>query len=203
MKNNLKDFYLDIIGGICVSIGATIFLNTQNPFLFAIGIWLVVTLGANLITGYIPKSVKNNEFNLITALRIAIGNFIGCLLFYCTLVIAGKNEIVKTMTADIVNSKTNITWYGLIVSGIIVGILVGISIEAINNKDNYFEYICKLFIPIMIFVVLKMDHVVANVFYLAASEEATFYKLLYYVGIVGIGNLIGGFIIGKKLKNII
>ena len=69
MKKNILDYLIkSILAGIMIGIGGTIFLSlekTLGAFLFAIGLFMIVTRGYNLYTGKVGYIFDNKPSYLI------------------------------------------------------------------------------------------------------------------------------------------
>ena len=66
---HLSDFLMAVLAGIAISIGGTVFLSLDDKVLgatfFAVGLFMVCTLGLNLFTGkvcYLPNQEKKGPY---------------------------------------------------------------------------------------------------------------------------------------------
>ena len=81
MKQNIIFLINSILAGIMIGIGGTIFLSLENriigSFMFAIGLFVIVSNGFNLFTGKVGYVFDNNYKYLIEVFITLVGNFLG------------------------------------------------------------------------------------------------------------------------------
>lgn len=170
---------------------------------FPIGLLIVLMAGGELLTGnmavvataYFHKDVKASELIKNWSL-VFLGNLLGSVLvaFVFVLYLETINPNSVTLQNAIL-SKVNPTSMQMLISGIGCNIFVGISVWMYNGaKDGFLKFIVIWF-PVMVFVILGFQHVVANMFILTiglAQTKITIFQFINNMVFVFIGNAIGG-----------
>lgn len=182
-----------VMAGAFIGVGGAIFVKTGLPLTFTLGIMLVISCGLNLITGLLPLLSYNkditNKFQLIvfTILGNILGAFVVGLCFHSVLDL--------TVVEQVVTNKVNMSPINLVFNGIATGILIGIGVISYRlSTDDLISVMC-LVGSVYAFVLFGFEHVVANAFYLGVIGILNLKVLLFS----GIGNLLGGFVIGCLL----
>ncbi|WP_217588617.1 formate/nitrite transporter family protein [Lentibacillus saliphilus] len=182
-------------GGLPHLIGASV---------FPIGLVLILLGGGELITGNMmavgaawwakkisfSSMVKNwgivTFYNLIGALFVAY-------LFGHVLGLTEGVFLDKTLTTA--TAKVDASFMEAFISGIGCNWLVGISVWLCFGAKDYAGKILAIWFPIMIFVLIGFQHVVANFFIIPAAifvGELTWLDFIVNVIPVWLGNAVGG-----------
>ena len=83
MKQYIKILFSSIFSGVLISLGGTIFLSSKSislilaGFLFAFGLFIIITLKMHLYTGKVGYVLENKPSYLIELLIVLVGNAIG------------------------------------------------------------------------------------------------------------------------------
>ncbi len=193
----LRQFISAILAGMMIGIGGTVFLSVQNSvlgsFLFAIGLFAVVSFQLNLYTGKIGYAPLQ-KWNYIWELLVTwLGNFIG------TFVMAKavqQTRILQNMNRlhGIVHVKLSDGNISLFILGIFCGILMFIAVDTYGKNTGSAVKIIAIFLPVMVFILSGFEHVIANMFYFSLADAWSSRAAVATV-IVTIGNSIGGMLI--------
>lgn len=207
---------LSIMAGVFISIGAmastkvAVVLDGMqissilSSFVFTIGIVGVVISGGELFTGNIlltlaalDKKITIKQ-TLTNWLRVYIWNFIGAILFALIVFSTFYND--KNLLSSfhfILASKLSIGFLKSFFLGVLCNILVCFSVWiSFSSKDGISKMLLSMF-PIFIFVLLKYEHIVANMFYYSVGifsglDINPITLILKYLLPVTLGNIVGG-----------
>ncbi|MDP4172086.1 MAG: formate/nitrite transporter family protein [Bacillota bacterium] len=198
-------FLLDIkvIGNLPPQWGS--FASLLGGAVFPVGLILVILAGGELITGnmmsiamafYAKKiSIKNVLSNWFW---VTLANFAGALFVaYFFGHIVGLTEtgpfLIKTLA--ITQAKLHDSFVQTLVSAIGCNWLVCLAIWISFGADDVMGKIMGMWFPIMAFVAIGFQHVVANMFLIPAAIFAGHYTWMDFLGNIVptfIGNIIGG-----------
>ena len=190
-RNNLKNFLLSILAGMCIGIGGAAFLSvgsTVGAVLFSFGLACVIVFGLKLFTGMAGIfTFKDKGFvNLLIAL---FGNIIGCLITaraiacYSILPVQDAARAIASarMTAGVIRC------YSLAIG---CGFIVDLSVRAAKQG----KWIVLIF-GIPTFILCGFPHCVADAFYIFCLPVEYFSLFIIpilcnYIAVI-IGNFIG------------
>ncbi|ANS76180.1 formate/nitrite transporter [Paenibacillus yonginensis] len=183
-------------GGLSSFIGAAV---------FPVGLILVVVAGAELLTGNmmaVPISrfagkIRTSELigNLVL---ITISNFVGALFiayFFGHVVGLTHSGVYLDKLVDMAGHKLDDSFVQAFFSGIGCNWLVALAIWGSYGADNISGKILAVWFPVMAFVAIGFQHVVANMFLIpAAIFEGHYTWGQYFENFVPVwlGNLVGG-----------
>lgn len=212
---------LSILGGMFIALGSVGNLITSSDMIktnaglakffgasvFPVGLILIILLGAELYTSncMMTMALVDKKIRLLTMLKILIlvwfFNLVGSIFIaYITYETHTLSDNALELLSNMANHKVNTNIYHLILKGILCNVLVcGASLLGYISNDG----ISKLFgiwFPIMLFIILGYDHVVANMLYLPLAllhnvHGVNILNIMYNFMFVTIGNFIGGGII--------
>ena len=181
------------LAGIAISLGAIVNLVVGpplGPFLFAVGLFMVIALKLDLFTGR-AGLLATKEFKPLNLLVVWVGNFIGCfvtgVIVLFTFPEATMEKVVSGAT-KIMTMRLNSPWYTLIVLGIMCGILMYMAVQGSARAEmSYKPFIAML--PVAVFIFSGYAHCVADMFYYSAAQMYT--QAALSVLFVTAGNVIG------------
>ncbi len=182
-----------ILAGIAISLGAIVNLVVGpplGPFLFAVGLFMVIALKLDLFTGR-AGLLATKEFKPLNLLVVWVGNFIGCfmsgVIVLFTFPEATMEKVVSGAT-KIMTMRLNSPWYTLVVLGIMCGILMYMAVQGSARAEmSYKPFVAML--PVVVFIFSGYAHCVADMFYYSAAQMYT--QAALPVLFVTIGNVIG------------
>lgn len=176
---NIALIIKSIFAGFCIGIGAYLYLQVggiTGALLFSIGLLSILLLNYKLYTGFI--GYVENLKDLLTALKIFIGNVIGCCLF----------PFRHEQAINLINLKMAIPLHIIFCKAIICGILIYIAIEAWKTKR---EWITML--AVASFILCGAEHSIADICYLVISNLHFTLQHLLMIIVIVIGNGLGSY----------
>ncbi len=204
MKKYSGMFLYSILGGFCISLGATVFLRLKDAFpgghvvgalLFAVGLFTICTRGYILYTGRVGYLFDNPLpgylFDLVV---IWVGNFVGCLLLAVlqtwTTVFDGLQATAMTM----VEGKMAASYLSLFILGIFCNIFMFIAVNGYAKNPHELGKYLAIFLGVSVFILSGTEHCIADMYYWAISGilyDAPGETLLRLF-IITLGNAVGG-----------
>lgn len=176
---NIALIIKSIFAGFCIGIGAYLYLQVGGvigSFLFSIGLLSILLLNYKLYTGFIGYVETYGD--LLTAVKILVGNVIGC----CIVPFRHEKAI------ELVINKASTPLHLIFGKAVLCGILIYIAVEAWKSKR---EWITAL--AVASFILCGAEHSIADVCYLVISDlPLTFYYFIIFIVIV-IGNGVGSY----------
>ena len=195
-----------ILAGIMIGIGGTIYLSLDNSivgaFLFAIGLFIIVTKGLNLFTGKIGY-IFDNDLNYAKEVGITlIGNFIGTYLVGFMLRYTRIAGVISQKAQKICTIKLEDNLISILILAIFCGILMYLAVNGYKEiKDSFGKY-AGVFLGVIVFILCGFEHCIANMYYFTIANMWSV-KAFGYLAIMILGNTIGGvlFPLADKLMN--
>ena len=208
IKVAVSQFVNAVIGGMMIGIGGCIFLSCDNKYigaaLFSLGLFAIIQFGYGLYTGkigYVPlRKISYLSECLFTLLGNALGTFIDAILLRQTRIFSAISEKASAS----VETKISDSLLSSFVLAIFCGILMFTAVENArmsNSNGGHVEKVIGTILCIMVFILCGFNHCIADMFYIFLS--GTFTQSAAYLGIVIIGNSVGGmlFPLLKKLTD--
>ncbi|HHX66512.1 MAG: formate/nitrite transporter family protein [Miniphocaeibacter sp.] len=219
----IRLFLLGILGGAFIALGYLAYLrilgampkelNGLGLFLgasiFPIGLIAIYLMNAELATGntltmtlgYLDKKVKIYQV-LYNWLVIALSNILGALLvayFFGHIVGLTEGAYLET-TLNIAKSKIEASTMSALVSGLGGNIFVCTAVWIATSAKTLAGKIFGLWFPVMIFIVIGLQHAVANAFIIPAaifSGQSTITVLDFVTNFLAVflGNVLGGAVV--------
>ncbi|WHY70192.1 formate/nitrite transporter family protein [Fictibacillus enclensis] len=172
---------------------------------FPVGLVLVVLAGSELITGNmmsVPMALYAKRITWKGLLKnwvfVTIANLIGALFvayFFGHVVGLTETGPFLAKTLAIAQGKLEESFFQTLISGIGCNWLVCLAIWLAYGADDVVGKILGIWFPIMAFVAIGFQHVVANMFLIPAAIFAGYYTWMDFIANViptFIGNIIGG-----------
>ena len=217
MKEYGKTLLFGIYAGMAISFGgllnivantilssATIWGRILGSLLFPIGFTLVCFLSFNLFTGKIGYLFDNDKSYLFFLLLVYIGNILGSLLVgaFCR-VVFGETALMNTANAIADGKLFSLEFLPIIkvfAGSVLCGVLVYLAILSYKEFKQVYLKIIGIFLAIGLFVFLKFDHCIANMFYFAFAW--TYGKGVTYLAlaVVTLGNSLGAIALNEGIK---
>jgi formate/nitrite transporter FocA (FNT family) len=217
MKKHGKTVLFGIYAGMAIGFGGmlNIIANTllsNAPFwgkllgsvLFPIGLTMVCFFGFNLFTGKIGYVFDYDKSYLLFLLFVYIGNIIGALLMgvFCRVVFP-ESALLATANG-IANAKLFALEFLPIIKvfagSVLCGVLVYLAILSYKSFKQVYLKIIGIFLAIGLFVFLKFDHCIANMYYFAFAwtygQGVTYLAL----AVVTLGNSLGAIALNEGIK---
>ena len=174
-----------------------------SALVFPFGLIMVILFKTELFTGncllVIPLINKEIKFkDLIKNLIIVyIGNAIGALIVALMLKISGHYENLTYLVTvvKIAKAKVGYSFLKSFILGIFCNILVCMAVLISFSVKTSGTKALVIFIPIFLFIMLGLEHSVANMYYLAAgylNQGIGLRAILNNMIPVTLGNIVGG-----------
>ena len=226
-----RAFVLAIMAGLFIGMGGMFMLLVKSDgdlgfaassllggFVFCLGLFLVITAGAELFTGncLMVCGKLSDKYSwgkmLMSWLVVFVGNLVGSLIMVLILFLCNYGGMnggaVANMMITVACNKINQAWGVLCVKGLMCNFLVclavWISFGARTITDKFFSVL----LPITAFVACGFEHCVANMFFLpmglvmklsgfaytgaANIDVLTLGGVFYNISAATVGNIIGG-----------
>jgi formate/nitrite transporter len=180
---------------------------------FTLGLVLVLIAGSDLATGnmmLVPLGAMNGKVAVGDVVRnltlVLLGNLLGALFVAYFLAVStgvigdadstGSAQLTFTRLAEIADGKTHHTAWETFLRGVGCNWLVCLAVWMSLAATSVSGKILAVFFPVMAFVAMGFDHVVANMFFLpaaifAGTEGANWGDTLVNWLLAGVGNLVG------------
>jgi formate/nitrite transporter len=187
----------------------TLFTGTA----FTLGLVLVLVAGSDLATGnmmLVPLSAMRGKISGSDVVRnltlVLLGNLVGALVVAYFLAVqtgvigssgaSGAGALTHDRLAAIAQGKLHETGWQTFLRGVGCNWLVCLAVWMSLAATSVAGKILSIFFPIMAFVAMGFDHVVANMFFLPAAMFAGvpgigFGDMLLNWLLAGLGNLVG------------
>lgn len=207
MNNYLKVLFSSILAGILIAIGGLVFIFVKNTstiaggFLFAFGLFTIITLKLHLYTGKIGYVFDNKANYLLELLIILIGNAIGAISFgYLTrLAFNGVNNTIMDTINNVATNKLSNPLLTTFILSIFCGIMIYLAVEVSRRNVSDTIRTIAIFFAVAIFIICGFEHCIANMFYFSFASSWNLNTLLYIL-IMVLGNSIGSIVIYLLLK---
>lgn len=184
-------FVQSVYAGFAIGIGAVVKLSVENKtlgaLLFSFGLLTVVVQGFYLYTGKIGFVEKFHE--LFDMLIVVAGNFVGTLLMALIVMAAG----LPLDCSGMVRTKLDNSIGSVFFLSVLCGVMMYLAIDN-YNKDRHIVFIIA---PVMIFILARFEHSVANMFYFNLAGQYSF-KAVGYLLLMVVGNGIGAKLFSLK-----
>ncbi|MBU1141208.1 MAG: formate/nitrite transporter family protein [Firmicutes bacterium] len=182
-----------IIAGAYIGIAGLVYLSLDNhiigAFLFSFGLLVIVTRGYFLYTGKIGYLLPYTKGYLITVLKTLLGNMIGIAAVAFLFRMTGISSVV-TAGSDLFILKIGHQWYETLALAIFCGMMMYIAVDSFKNAKHDMAKVVILIFAVMIFILSKFEHSIANMLYFILSDVYTIKAVLYLLLMI-IGNAIG------------
>ncbi|MFC3884484.1 formate/nitrite transporter family protein [Bacillus songklensis] len=198
-------FLLDIrtVGNLPEEWGS--FASFLGGAVFPVGLILVLVAGAELLTGNmmaLPLAWLSKKIPFSLVLRnwfwIALSNFVGAVFvayFFGHVVGLTETGPFLEKTVSIAEHKLNEAFLQSFISAIGCNWLVALAVWLAYGSEDIGGKILGIWFPIMAFVTIGFQHIVANMFVIPAAIFAGYFSWLDFLGNfvpVFLGNAVGG-----------
>jgi len=191
-----------VFAGIWIAIGGAVYLSVGNKvigsFLFAVGLFMIVTNDLNLFTGRIGYLFDNKPAYIIDLIEIWAGNFIGAGL----VALALRYTRSGICADEICEIKLDDSLLSIFILAVFCGLLMYSAVNGYKKIPDPCGKNIAVILPIMVFILCGFEHCVANMFYFSLAglwDLNTF----AYLGVMTLGNTAGALIMPlvMRMKN--
>lgn len=202
----LKIFVSSIFAGLCIALGATVYLSMLainqkfiGSLLFGVGLFTIISFGLWLYTGKIGF-VVNEKINYLLKLVICfIGNIIGAITLPIINGLTRYKETLKQTALSLVETKQSDEWYSILILSILCGMLIYLAVKGQNVCKTNIGKTLIIFLAVSAFIMSGFEHVIANASYYAYAQVFDI-KVVLYIILMMIGNSIGAIILEVLYK---
>lgn len=191
-----KVFISAILAGILIGVGGIVYVaySTTSAFvaalLFSFGLFTIIMTGVHLYTGKVGYVFEQKPSYIGELLIIFVGNIIGSGLMGILIHFTRFSDKYKEVIKGICDTKLNDNLLSIFILSILCGIMIYLAVDVSKKLTSGFQKTFAISIPVIIFILSGFEHVIANVFYFAASFTFTS-KMLLYILIMAVGNALG------------
>lgn len=198
IKHYADTFLYAVMGGICIALGGTAYLCTENnvigAILFTIGLFTICTMGFNLYTGKVAYVFENRPSYIINLFIIWLGNLSGTALAAYLLSLTRISTKITEKASVICNTKLGDNMLSMFVLAIFCNLLIFIAVDEFNtNKHITGKYLGLLF-GVVAFIFCSFEHSIADMFYFSVAGVWSV-KTLCYLIVITLGNTVGGLLV--------
>ena len=185
----LKRIASGIAAGVCITLGGTVFLASENrvvgAVLFCVALLCICLKGYALFTGkvgFIPEDHSRDAVSvlLLALLGNAVGTVAGGFLIRLALPDLGKTALA------VCTGKLAQTWWGTIIRGGFCGILMYLAVSIWRDSRTPMG----ILFCIPAFILSGFEHSIADIFYFAVSGIVSL-KAFVFLWLVILGNALG------------
>lgn len=173
---------------------------------FPVGLFLVVTFGADLFTGnnaLLIPALNTRRIGPAAVVRnwtmVWLGNFVGAMIFTSLFVIMSglfDNEPYRTAVCNIAQTKANLSPLVIFLRGIAANWCVCLAVWLALGAKTLGGKALACWVPVAVFVALGYEHCIANMFFIPCGMMAGADVSMSQLGINLLfstaGNIIGG-----------
>ncbi|MBO6228969.1 MAG: formate/nitrite transporter family protein [Ruminiclostridium sp.] len=203
MKKNIDLFLRSVLTGMMIGLGGIVNLSCDNryigSFLFATGLFVILTFGFTLFTGKVGYAVENKLSYLIDLLIIWFGNLVGTMFDGFVIQLTRVGGAISEKAAGLCETKLADNLLSIFVLAFFCGMLMFIAADGYKNLTNPVAQMLAVILPVMVFILCGFEHCVANMFYFTAGNMWSAQSFLYLV-VMSLGNAAGGITIPLARK---
>ena len=196
----LKQFLLAVMGGIMISIGGCVYLNSSNSiplfgaavgaFFFSVALVSICYKGYGLFTGRVGYLPLNPTAAEAAGLGMTLlGNFAATTIVGLAVSLTMESTI-GSVAYEATVTKLAAPWYTTLLRAILCGVLMYLAVSIYREKHT----IAGILFCVPAFILAGFEHSIADMFYLAASGMRDL-SMLWFLLLVIVGNAIGGMLL--------
>ena len=197
MNTHQHVFLKAVMAGVYIGIAGLIYLSLDNKvigsLMFSFGLLVVVTRGYYLYTGKVGYLLPYPKGYLWILLKTLFGNLVGIATIAFLFRLTGISSVVIE-ASSLYEMKLSHLWYETLVLSIFCGMMMYIAVDSFVKVKHDFAKIMILVFAVMIFILAKFEHSIANMLYLFLSDSYSVKSFMYLI-IMITGNGIGGVIL--------
>lgn len=195
--NRLKTFMSAILAGVCISLGGAVYLSLDNKIvgsiLFAVGLFVICTMGLNLFTGKVCYVFDNKPDYVIDVIIIWLGNLAGTFLSARLQLLTRYGTNLSDKAKGICETKLGDNLLSIFILAVFCNIMIYIGVEGYKSIKHEIGKYISLFLGVVIFILCGFEHCIANMYYYTMADVWSINSLFYLI-VMTIGNAVGGII---------
>ena len=189
----LRDTLSGVSAGICIALGGSVFLATDNrvvgAVLFSVALLCICMKGYALFTGkvgFVPEEHSRPALQLLFA--GLLGNLIGT--FLCGLVLRLALPAYAETAGKLCQAKLSLPPAAVLVRGAFCGILMYLAVSIWKERQSPLG----ILFCIPVFILSGFEHSIADMFYFAASGIVSV-QAFGFLWLVILGNALGAMLL--------
>lgn len=174
IENRRPNFWLGILlsgilAGLCIAIGGTVFLLTENKMigasLFSIGLFFVVSFRLWLFTGRVGYLFQRDRSYPLHLLLTLLGNFLGT---FCTAALLRQTRAFAALAdraAALCAVKLGDSPTSLFLLAVFCGVLMYVGVHGFASFQSARGKYLSIYFAVAVFILSGFEHCVANMYY--------------------------------------
>lgn len=199
--SNLKTILKAILAGMCISIGGTVYLLSQNKalgaMLFSIGLFLTLSFDFSLFTGKVGYLFSRDAAYLRELCLILVGNFIGAFVVGNLLLLT---RLDLSAVQNICSVKLGDSPLSIFVLSIFCGVLMYLGVDGYRSIENSVGKYIAVLLAVMVFILSGFEHCIANMFYFSLGGMWVHGKTWGFLLLMILGNSVGSLLVSGARK---
>lgn len=184
-------FIKALYAGLLIGIAAVAYLSVDNAYLgsllFSFGLLMIVSSGYYLYTGKVGYWVKEKNYTKVLGMTL-LGNLLGT--FIIGVFVRLMQLPIITKTEVLVTAKLENGLIKVLILSVLCGAMMYLGVEGYRKAKLEFAKVLFVMFAVMIFILAKFEHSVANMAYFAIGASYSLKSLIYLVVMI-IGNGLG------------
>lgn len=190
-----KIFLKAIYAGLLIGIAALAYLSAESQvigaILFSFGLMVIVATGYYLYTGKVGYLVSEKQYLSVLGLTI-LGNAVGTFSIAMMARIALPGLITK---AELITAnKLSNNLLQVLILAILCGMMMYLGVEGYKRTKNDSAKVFIVSAAVVIFILSKFEHSIANMVYFSLAGSFDL-KTLLYLAVMIIGNGLGAMLL--------
>lgn len=184
-------FFKAIYAGLLIGIAAVAYLSVDSTYLgsllFSFGLLMIVSSGYYLYTGKVGYWVKEKGYAKVLGMTL-LGNLVGTFIIGILIRLMQLPIIAKTEA--LVDLKLENGLIKVLILSILCGAMMYLGVEGYRKAKIESAKVLFVIFAVMIFILSKFEHSVANMAYFSIAGSYSI-KSLIYLAVMVLGNGIG------------
>lgn len=184
-------FIKALYAGLLIGIAAVAYLSVDNAYLgsllFSFGLLMIVSSGYYLYTGKVGYWVKEKNYAKVLGMTL-LGNLLGT--FIIGVFVRLMQLPIITKTEVLVTAKLENGLIKVLILSVLCGAMMYLGVEGYRKAKLEFAKVLFVMFAVMIFILSKFEHSVANMAYFAIGASYSLKSLIYLIAMI-IGNGLG------------
>lgn len=184
-------FVKSLYAGILIGLASLLYISVENAYigslLFSFGLLVICAEGLYLYTGKVGYLCREKHYFKTVGLTL-FGNILGIALISFMGLFAKRG---LSITASLlVESKLSNGVVEAFILAIFCGMMMYIGVEGYRRVKSDAAKVVIVIFAVMIFILAKFEHSIANMAYFIVAKSFTL-KSLFYIIIMILGNAVG------------
>lgn len=160
----MKAFYAGIVIGLGAAANLAVGGGILGAAIFSFALLLICAQGYDLFTGKVGATILG-EYPLIKLAQAYFLNAVGILLVVGIVMVSPLRETIQQGASAITSLRYSNYWYQNYLMGVLCGICVQLAVGGWQKTKQPLV----VMMPVVVFVMIKSNHCIADMFYLWTS----------------------------------